>query len=59
MSSNISEKPAVVLDSNYTKEIRLATTRGGQFSRHLAAAAVYAGNDGGNRSPVISRPEVF
>ena len=44
MASNISEKPAVVLDSNYTKEIRLATTRGGQFSRHLAAAAVYAGN---------------
>ena len=44
MSSNISERPAVVLDSNYTKEIRLATARGGQFSRHLAAAAVYAGN---------------
>lgn len=44
MSSNSSERPAVVLDSNYTKEIRLATTRGGQFSRHLAAAAVYAGN---------------
>lgn len=44
MTSNISERPAVVLDSNYTKEIRLATSRGGQFSRHLAAAAVYAGN---------------
>ena len=45
MSSNSSsERPAVVLDSNYIKEIRLATTRGGQFSRHLAAAAVYAGN---------------
>ena len=45
MSSNSSsEKPAVVLDANYVKEIRLATSRGGQFSRHLAAAAVYAGN---------------
>lgn len=43
MSTN-NEKQAVVLDANYTKEIRLATTRGGQFSRHLAAAAVYAGN---------------
>lgn len=44
MSPNFSEKSAVVLDHNYVKEIRLATTRGGQFSRHLAAAAVYAGN---------------
>lgn len=44
MSSNNSERPAVVLDNNYVKEIRLATSRGGQFSRHLAAAAVYAGN---------------
>lgn len=43
MSSN-TEKQAIVLDSNYVKEIRLATNRGGQFSRHLAAAAVYAGN---------------
>jgi len=43
MSSN-NEKQAVVLDSNYTKEIRLAASKGGQFSRHLAAAAVYAGN---------------
>ncbi len=42
--SSISEKPAVVLDHNYVKEIRQATSRGGQFSRHLAAAAVYAGN---------------
>ena len=44
MSPNFSEKAAVVLDSNYVKEIRQATTRSGQFSRHLAAAAVYAGN---------------
>lgn len=44
MSPNSSERPAVVLDSNYVKEIRLATSKGGQFSRHLAAAAVYAGN---------------
>ena len=43
MSSN-NEKQAIVLDSNYTKEIRLAASKGGQFSRHLAAAAVYAGN---------------
>ena len=44
MSPNFSEKAAVVLDASYVKEIRLATSKGGQFSRHLAAAAVYAGN---------------
>lgn len=44
MSPNFSEKAAVVLDSNYVKEIRQAASSGGKFSRHLAAAAVYAGN---------------
>lgn len=44
MSPNSSERPAIVLDASYVKEIRLATSKGGQFSRHLAAAAVYAGN---------------
>ena len=44
MSPNSSERPAIVLDASYVKEIRLATSKGGQFSRHLATAAVYAGN---------------